>query len=350
MSAANLACGRGVLAGLLALAACVPWPAWAADSVSDFYRGKTIRVIIGFSAGGGFDIYGREVARFIGRHIPGNPTVIPQNMPGAGSLKSANYIYNVAPKDGTVFGIFARGIPMERLLGRVAGHDFEAIKFTWLGSVTDEPSVCAFWTASGIRTWQDMQTKSFKVGGAGATSDQDVYANVLHNLFHLPGRLITGYPGGAEVVLAMQKGEIDGRCGWSWSSLISRDKQLMDRHLITIPVQLGVERNPDIPNVPLVMDLTSDPKKKAALRLIFSRQVMARPFAAPPDIPKDRADALREAFTETMKDPDFLAEASRLELEVRPVSGARIEQMVKEIYSYPKDVVQIAADAIKNAP
>jgi tripartite-type tricarboxylate transporter receptor subunit TctC len=336
--------------GILAFTSFLALPASAADAVGDFYKGKTVRVVIGFSVGGGFDIYGRTVARYIGSHIPGSPTVIPQNMPGAGSLKAANYIYNVAPKDGTVFGIFARGIPMERLLGRVEGHQFDATKFTWLGSVTDEPSVCVFWSKSGIHSWTDMQTKPFKVGGAGATSDQDVYANVLRNLFHLPGRLVTGYPGGAEVVLAMQRGEVDGRCGWSWSSLLSRDKPLLDRKLIAIPVQLGVEANPDLPNVPLVMDLTSDAKQKAALKLIFSRQVMARPFAAPPGMPEARAKALRDAFDATMKDPDFLAEAAKLGLEVRPVLGTKLDQMVREIYSYPEDVVKIAADAIRSAP
>jgi tripartite-type tricarboxylate transporter receptor subunit TctC len=318
-----------------------------AQSAAEFYKGRTVRLLIGYSAGGGFDIYGRLVARYIGRHIPGNPTVVPENMPGAGSLKAANYIYNAAPKDGTVFGIIARGIPMEKLLGRVAGHDFDATKFTWLGSVTDEPSVCAFWAKSGIRTWHDMQTKPFKFGGAGATSDQDVYANVMHNMFHLPSRLITGYPGGADVVLAMERGEVDGRCGWSWSSVLSLDKTLLDKKQITIPLQLGIKRNPDLPDVPLVVDLTKDPKKRAALRLIFSRQEMARPFAAPPDLPPERARALRAAFAATMKDPDFLAEAKRLDLEVRPVSGEEVEALVKEAYSAPPDVVAIAAAAIK---
>lgn len=238
---------------------------------------------------------------------------------------------------------------MERLLGRTQGHQFDATKFTWLGSITDEPSVCVFWAQSGIRTWQDMRTKPFKVGGAGATSDQDIYANVLRNMFHLPGRLITGFPGGADVVLAMQRGEVDGRCGWSWTSLISRDKRLLDQKLVNVPLQLGVAKNPDLPNVPLVTDLTADPKEKAALKLIFSRQVMARPFAAPPGLPPARAKALRDAFDATMKDADFLAEARRLELEVRPVSGARIEELVNEVYAYPADVVKIASEAIQNA-
>jgi len=324
-------------------------PAHAADAVANFYSGKTVQVMVGFGPGGGYDIYARTLARYMGKHIPGNPTLVPQNMPGAGTLKVANYIYNVAPKDGTVFGTFARGIPMEKLLGRTVGEQFDATKFTWVGSVTDEPSVCVFWAASGVKTWQDMKTKPWKVGGSGVTSDLDIYANVLRNMFHLPGRLITGFPGGTEVLLSMQRREVDGRCGWSWSSLISRDKHLLDQKLVTVPLQLGLEKNPDIPDVPLVLDQTNDPKEKAALKLIFSRQVMARPFAAPPGLPPERVKALRDAFDATMKDPDFLAEMKRLDLEVRPQSGAKVEQLVKEVYAYPADVVKIATDAIKVA-
>ena len=262
-----------VCASLAALASVAALPAHAADAVANFYKGRTVQVLIGFSAGGGYDIYARTLARYMGKHIPGNPTLVPQNMPGAGTLKVANYIYNVAPKDGTVFGTFARGIPMEKLLGRTVGQQFDATKFTWIGSVTDEPSVCVFWAASGIKTWQDMKTKPWKVGGSGVTSDLDIYANVLRNMFHLPGRLITGFPGGTEVLLAMRRGEVDGRCGWSWSALLSRDRDLLDKKLVTVPLQLGVEVNKDIPDVPLILDQTNDPKEKAALKLIFSRQV-----------------------------------------------------------------------------
>ena len=332
-----------------ALAVIAALPARAADATANFYKGRTVQVLIGFSAGGGYDIYARTLARYMGRHLPGNPTMVPQNMPGAGTLKVANYIYNVAPKDGTVIGTFARGIPMEKLLGRTVGQQFDATKFTWIGSVTDEPSVCVFWAASGVKTWQDMKTKPWKVGGSGVTSDLDIYANVLRNMFHLPGRLITGFPGGTEVLLSMQRREVDGRCGWSWSALLSRDKHLLDQKLVNVTLQLGIENNPDIPNVPLVMDMTNDAKEKAALKLIFSRQAMARPFAAPPGIPPDRVKALRDAFDATMKDPDFLAEMKKLDLEVRPQAGAKVEQLVKEVYAYPPDVVKIAADAIRVA-
>lgn len=332
---------------LAAVSLVAAFPARAADAVETFYKGRTVQVLIGFSPGGGYDIYARTLARYMGKHIPGNPTLVAQNMPGAGTLKVANYIYGVAPKDGTVFGTFARGIPMEKLLGRSEGQAFDATKFTWIGSITDEPSVCVFWAQSGIASWADMKSKPWKVGGSGVTSDLDIYANVLRNMFRLPGRLVTGFPGGTEVLLSMQRREVDGRCGWSWSSLKSRDKHLLEQKLVFVPLQLGVEPNKETPDVPLVMDMTSNEKEKAALKLIFSRQVMARPFAAPPGIPADRARALRAAFDATMKDEAFLAEAKKLDLEVRPVPGEKINALVSEIYSYPADVVKIASDAIK---
>jgi len=307
-------------------------------------------VIVGFSAGGGYDLYARVLARHLGKHLPGSPSVVPQNMPGAGSVKAANYIYNVAPKDGTVIGTFDRGLPMERLIGRTAGQNFDATKFTWIGSVTDEPSVCAFTSKSGIRSWQDMTTKPFKVGGAGATADDEIYPTVLKNMFHLPLRVVSGYPGRAELVLSMQRGEVDGLCGWSWSSLMSRDKYLLDSKQIVVALQLGVDKSLDIPNVPLVGDLTPDEKQKAALKLIFSRLTIARPFAAPPGLAPERTRALRDAFDATMRDPAFATEMKKLALEVRPQSGAKVEQVVRAIYASPPDVVKIAAQAIRPAP
>jgi tripartite-type tricarboxylate transporter receptor subunit TctC len=329
-----------------ALTLICAFPAHAA-SPAEFYKGRSVQLIVGFSSGGGYDLYARVLARHMGKHIPGNPTIVPQNMPGAGSVKAANYIYGVAPKDGSVFGIFDRGLPMERLLGRTEGQQFEATKFTWIGSVTDEPAVCAFSSRSGIGSWRDMQTKPFKLGGAGVTADDEVYPNMLRSLFHLPLRLISGFPGRSEVVLSLQRGEIDGICGWSWSSLMSRDKNLLDSKQIRIVLQLGVEKNLEIPGVPLVGDLTTDPKQKAVLRLIFSRLTIARPFAAPPGLPPERAQTLREAFAATMKDPAFLAEMRRLALEVRPQSGEKVEQVVRDIYASPADVVKIASLAIR---
>ena len=336
-------------AALLVLAICGPaaWPAYAA-SPADFYKGRTVQLVVGFTAGGGYDLYARVLARHMGKHIPGNPSVVTQNMPGAGSLKTANYLYNVAPKDGSVFGTFDRGLPMEKLLGRTNGQDFDATKFTWIGSVTDEPSVCGFSSKSGIRSWQDMKTKPFKVGGRGRNRGRrNRYPTVLRNMFHLPVRIVSGYPGRAEAVLSIQRGEIDGLCGWSWSSLMSRDKYLLDNKQLYVALQLGVEKNLDLAGVPLIGDLTDDPKQKAALKLIFSRLTIARSVRG--GLRACRASERRRCarpFDATMKDAEFLAEMKRLALEVRPQSGAKVEQLVNEVYTYPADVVKIATQAI----
>src|SRR5262249_34583513 len=198
----------------------------------------------------------------------------------------------------------------------------------------------------GIRTWADMQQKPFKIGASGAGAESDIFPTVLRNLFHLPIKLVSGYQGGAEMVLAMRRHEIDGRCGWSWSSLLSRDRPLLDAHEITITLQIGLAKHEDLPDVPLVTDLVHDPGERAALRLIVSRQDFARPFAAPPEVPPERAAALRRAFDAAMTDADFLAEARRLALEVRPVGGAEVQKLFAEFYKSPPEVVKRAGELI----
>jgi tripartite-type tricarboxylate transporter receptor subunit TctC len=329
------------------LAAFAGQPASAGEPVADFYTGKTLQLVIGYSVGGGYDIYARTLARYMGKHIPGNPTIVPQNMPGAGSLRAMNYLAKAAPKDGSVFGTFARGAAMEPLYDPKA-MPFDPKSLKWIGSVTNEVSTCAFWHTSGINSWADMQRKPYTIGGTGASSDTDVFPKVIRNLFHLPLKLVTGFPGGQDVVLSLQRGEIDGRCGWSWTSLISRNRALYDSKQIIVPLQLGLHKHPDLPDVPLVMDLSSEPKIKAALKLIFARQAMARPFAAPAGIAPERLQALRDAFDATMRDPAFLQEAKRLELEIAPVTGIEIEQLIKEVYETPLDVVQLARSAIQD--
>src|ERR1035437_8259077 len=202
-------------AALVALS--LPFAAHA-DPVSDFYKGRTVTVMIGYSPGGSYDAAARVLARYMGRYIPGNPTIVPQNMPGAGTLTLTNYLYNVSPKDGSTFGIFARGMAMEPLIGTSATL-FDSSKFTWIGSSTNEISLCATYATSPVKTWSEALSKDFTVAGNGSGSDPDVFTNVLRNLFGLKGRLITGFPGSAEISLAMERGEVDGRCGWSCSSV-----------------------------------------------------------------------------------------------------------------------------------
>jgi tripartite-type tricarboxylate transporter receptor subunit TctC len=226
----------------LALATFIAKPASAEDN---FYAGKTIDMLIGFSAGGGYDLYGRTLARYLGRHIPGNPQIVPQNMPGAGSLKLVNYLYNVAPKDGTAIGIFAPGIAAEPLLGHGAGAQFDATKFGWLGSVSREVSVCAFMASTGIATLADMRDKPTVIGASGGGAESDVFATVLRNMFHMPIRIVTGYPGGTEITLAMARHEVDGRCGWSWTSLLSRNKAMLTGKEINVTLQVALAKDDD---------------------------------------------------------------------------------------------------------
>src|SRR3984893_16280277 len=266
-------------------------PGYAAD---DFYSGKTIQMLIGFSAGGGYDLYGRTLARYLGRHIPGNPQIVPQNMPGAGSLKLVNYLYNVAPKDGTAIGIFAPGIVAEPLLGHGDGAQFDATKFGWLGSVSQEVSVCAFMASTGIASLADMQTKPTVIGASGGGAESALFSPVLLNMFHMPIRIVAGYPGGTEITLAMQRHEVDGRCGWSWTSLLSRNKAMLTGKDINLTLQIALNKDdaPKVLRVPRIMDLTADPAQRAALKLIVSRQSIARPFATPPGVPAGRLPAL----------------------------------------------------------
>jgi tripartite-type tricarboxylate transporter receptor subunit TctC len=327
----------------------VPGSPTQAQSVADFYAGKTVLIYVGFAPGGGYDLYARTLARHMQRYIPGNPSLVVQNMPGAGSMRSANFIYNVAPKDGTAVATFARGIPIDPVMGQAAGVEFEAVKFNWIGSIATEVGICAFMASSNLRTWKDMQTKPSVIGTSGAGSDSHVMPTVLRNMFKLPFKIVAGYSGGgADMVLAMERKEIDGRCGWSWTSLLSQHKRLYDQRQIDIVVQLALEKHDDLPNVPLVLEYANDPRQKAALRLILSRQHIARPFTLPPGVPEDRVAALRAAFDATMKDKDFIAESQKAELEVRPVSGAEMTALIRELYASPPDVAKLATEVVRD--
>lgn len=314
-----------------------------ADAAADFYKGRTVNLVIGYSVGGGYDMYARLLARYISKYIPGNPTIVPQSMPGAGSLKAISYLANVAPKDGSTFGTFGRTMPIEPLM---SGAKFDARKLTWIGSVTRDTSLCVSWATSPIKTWDDLIEKGGRFGGQGAGSDPDVFASLLKNMFGSKLQLVTGYPGNNELALAMERGEIDGYCGLSWSSFVSRHADWLRDKKINLIVQAAIEKDPQLPDVPLLSDKTTDPKKLQALEIFLVTQKLARPFAAPPGLPADRADALRRAFNATMADKEFLEEAKKLGLDVAPVDGRQIEAMLKEVYGFPSDVLATAKQAV----
>jgi tripartite-type tricarboxylate transporter receptor subunit TctC len=316
-----------------------------AESVEDFYRGKNVTLVIGYSVGGGYDLYGRLVARHLGKYIPGQPNIVPQNREGAGSMRAAIYIYNAAPKDGTVIGTFSRSMAVAPLLNEAP---FDASKFSWLGSVSTDVNVCMTWNTSPVKTWDDMLAKPFKMGGLGAGADPDIFALMFKNVFGAKLQLVSGYPGTNDVALAMERGEVDGMCGLSWSTVKTRHGDWLAGKKVNIPVQAGLHKEGDIPNVPGVMDLAKSPEQAQIVRLLLASQEMARPFAAPPGIPDDRRRALVEAFDKTMKDPDFLADAAKMKADVDPVSADALESLLADVYKTPKDVVAKAAKATSN--
>ena len=331
---------------LLALAALVAFSGLAgAESVGDFYKNRSLSLVIGYSVGGGYDAYARLVARYIGRHIPGDPSIIPQQMTGAGSLRAANYIFSVAPKDGSVLGTFSRSMGIAPLFGQA---EFDGRKFTWLGSVTDDHTTCVTSSASPIKTWDDFLSKPSKLGGLGADADPDIWALLYKNLFGAKVQLVTGYPGTNDAVLAMERGEVDGLCGLSWSTIRTRHAEWLTSHSVNIIVQAALKKEPEIASVPLASDLATEPEQRQIIKLFLVSQAMARPFVAPPDIPEDRKTALIAAFDATMTDADFLAEAQKLSFEVHPVNAATIEALLAEVYATPKDVLGRAAKAISS--
>jgi len=316
-----------------------------AAGVEDFYKGRNVTLVIGYSVGGGYDAYARLLGRFIGKHIPGNPAIVPEQMTGAGSLRSANFIYSVAAKDGSVFGTFSRSMGISPLVDKA---EFDSRKFTWLGSVTDDNTICVTWNTSPIKTWDDFLTKPSKFGGEGAGSDPDIWTLLYKNVFGAKAQLVSGYPGTNDVVLAMERGEVDGLCGISWSTIKSRHPEWLTGHSVNIIVQAALKKEPEISAVPLATDLTKTPEQLQIIKLLLVSQAMARPFAAPPDIPADRKAALIAAFDATMKDADFLAEAQKLSFDVRPVDATTIDAMLAEVYQTPKDVIARATKAISS--
>jgi len=326
-------------------------PAYDEAAIADFYRGRVVELYNGFTVGSGYDAHMRLVAHHIGKHIPGNPTVVPLNMEGAGSLKLTNWLYNVAPRDGTVIGVIARGIPFEPLVGIAPPGTlrFEAEKFTWIGSTTDEVSVCAAWERAGIDEFSDLYEKELIVGGIGVGGDPDVFPRILDGVLGAQFRIVSGYPGGADLLFAMERGEVDGRCGWSWASVKAQNQRWLDEGKIKILIQLSSAPLPELTEmgVPWIMDLARTEEDRQLFRMIFARGAVGRPFLAPPDLPPERAAVLRQAFADTMADPEFLRDAHAARLEIVPMAGDDAQALIEEVYATPPDIVERARTMLR---
>jgi tripartite-type tricarboxylate transporter receptor subunit TctC len=330
------------LAGILAAAALL-WSAATAAAAEDF-KGKQVKVIVGSGTGGGYDGHARLLARHMGRHILGNPTFIVQNMPGAGSLAAANHIYNIAPKDGTVFGTTHRFVPIMPLL-EMDGAKFDASKFTYIGSSDKEIGLCIAWHESGFKSFADVQQKEMIVGTTGAGAQLTTFYAALANVAGAKLKVISGYKSSRDLNLAMEKGEIHGRCGASYGSLKAEATTLLEENKLNILLQLGLDSEPDLRRVPLLLDVVKDKARyKDAFELLLTPASVARPFFGPPGIPQGTADMLRAAFDASMKDPKLLAEAEQQRFRIEPTKGRDIQLIVARLYQAKPEVVALAKE------
>jgi tripartite-type tricarboxylate transporter receptor subunit TctC len=333
-------------ASLTATIAYLPSQADAQTSAeATFYKGKSITLVIGFDVGGGYDAIARVLSPFLTTHLPGNPSVVPTNKPGAGSLVAALNIYQIAPRDGTYIATVGRSVPLQPLLVPDKAN-FDARELSWIGSVGQDTLLCVSWHTSPIKSLNDLLTQPFSVGGSGTGSDTTVQAQALKHLLGAKIKLVGPYRGTNDINLAMERGEVDGYCGFSWSTLKSQNADWLRDKKVNILLQLALEKNADLPDVPIIGDLLS-PGQRSVFQLLVGTQNIARPFFAPPGLPPARKQTLRDAFNAAVSDARFREEAQRLSLEVELLKGEEIDRMMKELYATPKDLIEQAASLMR---
>jgi len=327
-----------------ALALCLTAPAArpaAADSVADFYRGKTVTCYIGYGVGGGYDLIARTISRHMGSHIPGSPTIVPVNMPGASSMILANFLAKRAPADGTAFGAVNSALVYEPLFdGDASKAQFKGPDLTMIGNATSSASIFFAWYKTGIKTIDDLRRKPLIIGAPSKTGDTYLQPLAVKNILGLDKlKIITGYPGTREIALAIEQGELEGRV-WDMNGVKAARPQWLSDHLINILAQLAPKKMPDVPpEVPLIKDYVPNDDDKKALDVIFMSTILARPYIAPPGIPEERVQALRAAFMATMQDPEFLAETDKMALDISPTSGEEMQEIVRENYGLPESII-----------
>ena len=310
-----------------------------------------VSVLIGTTPGGGYDVYARTLARHIGRHLPGNPTVIPKNMPGAGGLTLANYIFNKAPADGSVFATVQNGLPFEKLFQTLSegGKNalFDATKFGWVGSITQTVFVTVTWHSAPVKTLKDATERPAILGASATSSDSYVLAMLSNRLLGTKFKVVHGYPGAAEVDLAVENGEVEGEAGKDWTTLMSTRPQWIKDKTINILFQMGMKPHADLKDVPMAIDLARTPNDRQIMEIVFAKFGMSRPFFAPPGIAPERLATLRRAFDDTVRDEAFLADAAKLGLEINPVRGEDVQALVTRIMSTPPELAQRTRDILK---
>ncbi|MDB5544338.1 MAG: tripartite tricarboxylate transporter family receptor [Hyphomicrobiales bacterium] len=316
-----------------------------ADAISDFYTGKTLTIIVGADSGGGYDAQARLMSRHIGRFIPGNPTVIVQNMPGAGSLTAANQLYNVSPKDGTIMGLLQRGVFSAKFTNP-QGVRFDLAKFNWVGNLSSETAVVIAWSSTPFQKIEDVMKQEMLVGGTGPHIDTETTPRMLNALIGTKFKIISGYPGTTEAVLAMERGEVQGMGDWSWSNVKTRKPDFLRDKKIRVLLQVATEKMPDLQDVPLAMDYVKTPEDRQVMELFLAQKSAARPVVAPPGIPAERIAAIRSGFDKMIVDAEFLKDAHSAKLEIDPAPAASIERVIKIFAATSEQTGQRLKDAI----
>jgi tripartite-type tricarboxylate transporter receptor subunit TctC len=318
----------------------------AQQDVADFYKGKTVRIVVGVGVGSGYDINARAMARYLSAHIPGNPTVIVQNQPGAGSLTMTNQLYGAGPFDGTAIGASFNGLPTTPLL-QPAGVRFEAVKLNWIGSTNRETQATYVWHTVPVATIDDVKTQEVIIGAQAPGSTQYDYPMLANHLFGTKFKVITGYEATPKIHLAMERGEVHGT--WAnWSTLKAIATNWIDEKKIKIIAQWGLRKSPELPNVPLILEQAKTDADRQALLLALARLEFGRPFFMPPNVPVERVEAMRRAFDATMKDKEFLAEADKLKIEVDPLSGGEVAALVEQLFRTAPETVARVRAAMEN--
>ena len=322
-------------------------PALAQSAVENFYKGRTVEIIIGTTPGGSYDLYGRLIARNLGRHIPGNPTVIVKNMPGAGHLRMTNWLYSVAPRDGSVLGTASQSLAFEQALGS-DGIQYDAAKFNWIGRAAQSIEVTFTWHTSQTKTIEDARGRETVMGATGPTSPTVVYLKALNALAGARFKIIMGYPGGPETELAMQRGEVEGGSK-SWFAMKVENAEWLRDKKVNLLVQYAPERSPDLPDVPLLADFGRDPNARAALKLFTMGNALGRSFMAPPGVPAERVAALRKAFLDTLRDPELVAFAAARQIDFGMAAGGEaVRNLVAETLSGPPETIAMVKMARGN--
>jgi len=317
-----------------------------AQAAAPFYRGKQVSMLIASGAGGGYDTYARTLARHMTKHIPGNPVIVPKNVPGAGGLIAANTLYNSSAPDGLTFAALTNGAAMDPLFGERAAR-FDAQKLNWIGSIGKLENICITWQGSPITRIEQAKTREVAVSASGAGGNSSIMPKILNQFLGTKFKVIGGYAEGSGSTLALERGEVDGVCGLSYSTLKTMHADWFRDRKVNVIVQIGLQKLRDLPDVPNALDLIANADDKKVLELILIRQEMGRPFAMPPGVAADRVAILRAAFEATLKDPAFLADAARLQMEIDPLTGAQIEALLKTAYSAPRPIVQRAAQLVR---